>query len=395
MSEVLSFPGLGWEFTLNRVAFQIGPFGSFGPIYIYWYGIIIAAAFLAGIVYVLARAKKFGVDSDRLIDVIFVGTIGAVICARLYYVVFSWDQYKDNLGSIFKIWEGGLAIYGGLIGALIFGALMCKLRRVKLLPTLDLVAGGLILGQAIGRWGNFVNIEAYGSNTALPWGMTGPKIVNDLKFASSSLEQLGVHVDPNIPVHPTFFYESIWCLLGFFFLLILSKHRKFDGEVFLAYSAWYGAGRFVIEGLRTDSLLIGNLRVSQLVALICFLGATALIVAIRIKIREKNDPDFMPLYINTEEGQAVINGTFYHKKGEENQPEEKEDTGVANEEATLNQPADETELKDTAELSAQTNDTLMGAPETENNAAESDNSDEPGFEAEQTEGEEDSAGKDY
>ena len=168
MSNVVSFPGLGLEFEVNREALQFSLFGK--EITLYWYGILIALGFLLAIVYAMVNAKRFKLDRDKMVDVIIAGTIGAIIFARLYYVIFSWSQYKDDFWSIFKIWEGGLAIYGGIIGAFLFGAIMCKLRKVNILDMCDLAGIGFLIGQCIGRWGNFFNQEAYGVNTHIAMG---------------------------------------------------------------------------------------------------------------------------------------------------------------------------------------------------------------------------------
>lgn len=317
LSDLLSFPGLGLEFELSRTAFTVGGMP------IYWYGIIIAVAFLAGAMYVLRRVKTFGLDGDRMMDTIIVGVILGVVCARLYYVLFSGDStYLENPLTIFNIRLGGIAIYGGIIGAVIAALLMSKLRRVKLLPMLDAVSGGLLIGQAIGRWGNFVNVEAFGSNTTLPWGMTSPGIQWYLQQNQARLAAIGVTVDPAVPVHPTFLYESIWCLLGFLFLAWYTGRRRFDGELGLIYIGWYGFGRFFIEGLRTDPLLIGTIRVSQLVAILCVIASVVAMALVRSRIRRANDPAFLPLYATTDEGKAVIAGEFYKKKDDKGKPEE-------------------------------------------------------------------------
>lgn len=308
MSEILSFPGLGLEFELDGVAFTVG------GLPIYWYGVTIAAAFLLGALYVMRRVRAFGLDADRMMDVILGGVVLGIVCARLYYVAFSWDTYKDNPMLILNIRTGGIAIYGAIIGAVIATVLMCRWRRVKLLPTLDLGLGGVLLGQAVGRWGNFFNMEAFGSNTTLPWGMTSPTIVRYLEQNQRSLEAIGVAVDPQMPVHPTFFYESLWCLLGFLFIAWYTGRRRYDGELTLIYLGWYGLGRFFIEGLRTDSLLIGTIRVSQLLALLCVVASVIAMAAIRSRIRREGDPDYLPLYVNTDEGKAVLAGEFYKKK---------------------------------------------------------------------------------
>ena len=232
MTETLSFPGLGLDLELNRVAFTIG------GVEFYWYGIIIAVGFALAIIYAMRKVKVFGLDADRVTDVVIGGAIGGLIGARLYYVAFSWDQYKDNLLSIFDTRSGGMAIYGGIIGAFLVGALMCKIRKVKLLPMFDLTVGGLFIGQAIGRWGNFVNIEAFGGNTTLPWGMTSSSITSYLSSQKAELTAIGMNIDPSLPVHPTFLYESIWCVIGFFVLQAIIKRRRFDGECMLFYCVW-------------------------------------------------------------------------------------------------------------------------------------------------------------
>lgn len=306
MTQTVSFPGLGiGEFSINRIAFSI--FGH--PIY--WYGVIIALAFLLGIAYILKRASAFGLNSDRVLDVVLGAVVGGIIGARIYYVVFSWEQYRENLADVFKIWEGGIAIYGGVIGGFLIGALMCRIRKVRFIPMADLAVGGLILGQSIGRWGNFVNVEAFGSNTNLPWGMASPSIVEYLTRHQAELTAQGVTVDPSMPVHPTFFYESIWCLLGFLVIALVTNRRRFDGELTLLYAAWYGAGRAVIEGLRTDSLMWGSVRVSQALAVLLVCVSVLVWLFIKSKIKKADNPEYLKLYVDTAEGQAIVNGTFY------------------------------------------------------------------------------------
>lgn len=311
MTETLSFPGLGLEFALSRVAFSIG------SITIYWYGILIAVAFLAGTMYALRRAAAFGVNADRAVDVILLGAVGGIIFARVYYVVFSWDYYSQHLGEIWQIWRGGIAIYGGVIGAFLTSLVVCRIRKVKFLPMADMSVGGLLLGQAIGRWGNFVNIEAFGSNTDLPWGMTSPSIAAYLSSMSETLSKLGVDIDPAKPVHPTFLYESLWCLIGFLLIaLVLTKRRRFDGSLILFYAGWYGVGRFVIEGLRTDSLMIGTIRVSQLLAGFFVVAAVLIWFIVRSRIKAMNDAEYMKLYAQTEEAALVISGEYYQQQEE-------------------------------------------------------------------------------
>lgn len=310
MTNTVSFPNLGWTFTFPY-AIQIGSFQ------LTFYGIVIALGLLLALVYGYRNFRKVGVDPDKATDAIIGGVIGGILGARLYFVAFRWEDYGLDFSSweafwntfsrIFMIWEGGLAIYGGIIGALLVGLLIAKWRKIKFGPLLDVVGVGFLLGQGIGRWGNFFNVEAFGSNTTLPWGMTGPRIVQYLTVNQTSLEEIGVTVDPTMPVHPTFLYESLWCLLGFVLLSLYMKHRKFDGEVFCMYLAFYGIERFVVEGLRTDSLMIGALRVSQLLAGVLTVAAILIIVLVRSKIRGNHDENYMKLYALTEEGQKIVN----------------------------------------------------------------------------------------
>ena len=242
----ITFPGLGeWAtFDINPVAFSIGSFE------IRWYGILIAAGALLAMLYAFKNCKRFGINPDKLIDAVIVGFITGIIGARLYYVIFyDFSYYMSHPLSILNLKEGGLAIYGGIIGALLGGLPVIKHHKQNVLAVLDLVVIGFLIGQGIGRWGNFVNQEAYGVATDLPWRMVS--------------EGTG-----GIGVHPCFLYESLWCLLGVLVLHLVCKKRQYDGQIFLLYLVWYGAERFVVEGLRTDSLYILNLRVSQLLALI-------------------------------------------------------------------------------------------------------------------------------
>lgn len=267
MVQTVTFPGLGLEFTLDRVAFWVGA----KPIY--WYGILIACGMLLGMWAAFSKARAFGLDPDRAMDVILGAVVAGFVGARVYYVAFSWADYRDNWVRAFYIWEGGIALYGGVIGAFLAGFWLCRRKQVPMLPLADMGVLGLILAQAIGRWGNFINVEAFGCNTSLPWGMASPSITRYLTDHAAQLAAQGMAVDPLMPVHPTFFYESAWCLAGFVLLWRLAGRRRFQGQMLLFYSMWYGAGRFVIEGLRTDSLMWGGVRVSQAVALVCVVGA--------------------------------------------------------------------------------------------------------------------------
>ena len=281
MTYHVQFPGLGLELTLNRVAFSIGNFD------VYWYGIIIAAGMLLAMLFAFRYAVDFGIDADRLVDVVLIGTVAAIICARAYYVIFAPFPY-DSIWEMIDIREGGLAIYGGVLGAFIFGGLAAKWRKVPILPLFDLVGICFLIGQGIGRWANFINQEAFGTNTTLPWGMYSEGTQRYLASVQSTLAAEGVTVDPSMPVHPTFLYESLWCLAGFVILALLMKHRRFHGQLFLSYVIWYGIGRYWIEGLRTDSLMITDtLRTSQLVALLSVAAAVILMVAGLTRARGK------------------------------------------------------------------------------------------------------------
>ncbi len=272
MENYIEFPGLGLRFPFSPDIFTI-PIG--GGITIKWYGVLIALGFLLAMIYGLRRSKSFGIDPDRMIDVVLVSAIFAFIGARLYYVLFSEDRaayFADPL-SILQVWKGGLGIYGGVIFAFLTALWMCKVRKVDTLRMFDLASIGFLIGQGIGRWGNFFNQEAFGANTTMPWGMTGNIIQSGMNGSGYTLSQ---------PVHPTFLYESLWCLAGFILLHILSKKfYKFRGEIFASYIMWYGLGRAWIEGLRTDSLMLGTMRVSQLVAILSVIGGAILLFVFR------------------------------------------------------------------------------------------------------------------
>lgn len=278
MVNHVSFPGLGLEMEINRVAFTV-----FG-VPIYWYGVCIALGLLLGMLYAFRYAKSYGIDADRMVDVIFVSTIAAIIGGRVYYVATAPFEYQ-SVWEMIDIRLGGIAIYGGVIGAFLMGALMCRLRKVPMLPMFDLAAQGFLIGQCIGRWGNFFNQEAFGGNTTLPWGMISENTQQYLQSVQQTLAAQGMTVDPSMPVHPTFLYESLWCGLGFLLLWRYSKHRRFHGEMTLLYIMWYGFERFFVEGLRTDSLMVGNVRISQAVAALSVVAALVAWVLLRRKYR--------------------------------------------------------------------------------------------------------------
>ncbi len=265
----------GIHLKLSPIAFSI-PIGS-GHWDIYWYGIIIATGFLLALIYGLKNAPRYGLNSDRMLDVILVATPVAILSARTYYVIFDGEKL-NGIGDFFGFGTSsgfaGLAIYGGVIGAFASGAVMCKIRKVKILDMFDVAAAGFLIGQGIGRWGNFINQEAYGAFTGSSfWGMQSEKTVSEMG------EGL---------VHPCFLYESIWCIAGFFILNHFSKKRRFSGEISLMYCVWYGFGRGFIELLRTDSLMIGNLKVSCLLSFLISIAAFSALAVLRNRYKENS-----------------------------------------------------------------------------------------------------------
>lgn len=245
MVNNISFPRMGLSFDINQVAIDIPFLGG-----VRWYGILIGLGILLAVLYCGHLAKKEGEEADLVTDLVLYALPVSVIFARTYYVIFSWDSYKDNLSDVFKVWEGGIAIYGAIIGAVLTAYVFFKLKKKNVLKMFDICCLGLLIGQAVGRWGNFVNAEAFGYGCSYFWGMS---------------------INGGAPVHPTFLYESIWNTTGFFLLSYLNKKRPFYGFTFCMYIAWYGLGRLYIEGMRTDSLYFMGMRISQVVALICII----------------------------------------------------------------------------------------------------------------------------
>lgn len=276
----------GLNLTFDSVAFTL-PIGNGWNIY--WYGICIALAFLVAVVYGFTRAKKFDIDPDHLTDVVLVTAPLAILFARIYYIIFDPDPKAkiESVADFFGIsgdsGVAGLAIYGAVIGAAVVGFLMCKLRKVNFLDAIDLAAICFLPAQAIGRWGNFFNQEAFGSLTGSSWwGMTSENTV--------------LEVGPGL-VHPCFLYESVWCIIGFVLLHLLSKKRKFKGQLALSYGVWYGLGRMIIEGLRTDSLYLGPLRISQWVSGALVLGCGITLITIFVKMKTaKNDLTYTAMF---------------------------------------------------------------------------------------------------
>ncbi len=285
MTNVVTFPGLGLSFTLNRVAFTV--LGR--PIY--WYGLIITCGLLLAVVMCSRLGKRFGITEDQILDLMLFAVPAALVSIRAYYVLFNLDLYRRTDGSldwsaILRYSDGGLAIYGGIISSIIVLLIFCRVRNISFLAFADLGVHGLFLGQLIGRWGNFMNVEAYGGPTALPWRMCAESIARNM-LNQGYVDQAGCQaiLSGTLGVHPTFLYESLWNLLGLFLVYQLGKRRKFDGQCFLFYIFWYGLGRAWIEGLRTDSLYFFGLtlfgvpiRTSQMVAIVSALAAGAVLL---------------------------------------------------------------------------------------------------------------------
>lgn len=275
---------LGFTFNLNPIAFTL-PIGDGWAIY--WYGILIAAGFLLAFLYGMKRAPLLNINTDRLVDGVIITTPLAILGARAYYLLFYCPE--DFFTSFFNIHDGGLAIYGGIIGAVIGAIISSKTRKLNFVDCLDLIAPSMFIGQAIGRWGNFFNQEAFGTNTELPWGMFS-------MGSSGTYEHIvamgNTELDPTMPVHPCFLYEFLLCAIGFLILNYVIKRRKFRGQLALIYGMWYGLGRFLIEGIRTDSLMIGSLRVSQLLsalAVVICLVVYILIIRGKKKVNEEEN----------------------------------------------------------------------------------------------------------
>lgn len=280
--NTVTFPGLGLTFHLDRVAFSIGSF------HVYWYGILIALGFFFGAWFCVTHAKYVGIKGEDFLDALLFGGPGGIIGARIYYIVFYNELYRKADGSLdwmacLNIHKGGIAIYGGIIAGTLIAFLVAKHKKIPFPALMDLTAFGLLIGQIIGRWGNFMNVEAFGRETTLPWRMGIEKTVDG--------------VTRYMEVHPTFLYESLWNLLGLILMIWVLKKglRKFDGMSFLLYVAWYGFGRGLIEGLRTDSLYLFStgIRVSQLLG---FASCAVAVLWIVLKLRTHPDPN--KLYVN-------------------------------------------------------------------------------------------------
>ena len=300
MINTVSFPGLGLEFTLNRVAITV--LGR--PIY--WYGVIIVSGLILA-VYLCSRwGKRFGISEDNILDMMFFAVPAALVAIRAYYVIFNLQMYRRpdgslDWGAILRYSDGGLAIYGAIISSAIVLFLFCRNRRLSFLAYADLGVHGLFIGQLVGRWGNFMNVEAFGGTTALPWRMCGPSIaayMADYGYVDEAGDP--AILSGTLGGHPTFFYESAWNLAGLIMVYAIGKRRKFDGECFLFYFFWYGLGRAWIEGLRTDSLYLFGwelfgvpIRVSQLFALVTCAAAGGALVYMLLRYRDRRQVLFV------------------------------------------------------------------------------------------------------
>lgn len=300
MINVVTFPGLGLELELNRVAIEI--LGR--PIY--WYGIIIASGLLLAVFLCGKWGKRFGIAEDQVLDMILYAVPVAFVAIRAYYVIFNLDSYRGadgslDWGAILRYSDGGLAIYGAIISSVIVLFLFCRAKKISFLAFGDVGVHGLLIGQLVGRWGNFMNVEAFGGLTDLPWRMCSESIAAYMfRHGYAGEAEVQAILEGTLGVHPTFFYESMWNLVGLALVWYIGKHRKFDGQCFLFYFFWYGLGRAWIEGLRTDSLYFFGLtflgspvRVSQMVAAVTALVAGFLLIWLS---RRPHDPQ--QLYVN-------------------------------------------------------------------------------------------------
>jgi phosphatidylglycerol---prolipoprotein diacylglyceryl transferase len=246
---------------IDRVALELG------PITIYWYGVIIGLGALLGLWLAIRESERRGLEKDTFVDVVMIAVPVAILCARIYYVAFEWDFYKDNPSKIFAIWEGGIAIHGALIGSFLTALIFSKKRGISFWKLVDIAAPSILLGQAIGRWGNFMNQEAHG-------GPVTRSFLESLRLPEFIINQM--YIDGTY-YHPTFLYESLWSLLGVFVLLYLRRVNLHRGELFLSYLIWYSVGRFFVEGLRTDSLMLTEtLRIAQVMSLLWIAVAVVL-----------------------------------------------------------------------------------------------------------------------
>ena len=286
----VTFTALSKTFNVSSVFCEIDlPFLA-NPITIKWYGVIIAFGFTLAVLFGGRKAYVWKIDIYKMLDILIWGALFGILGARLYYVFNEWGYYSAHPSEILAVWHGGLAIYGGLIGGILAALVVCITERVNIRNLLDLCGMSFLLGQGIGRWGNFANQEAFGTNTDLPWGMFSEKTQAYLQTLVNTGE---TGIDPSKPVHPTFLYESIWCIIGFFVLWwICEKHRRFSGQIFLTYGVWYGLERSIVEGLRTDSLYIGstNIRISQALSMVLVVVCGTLLIIGLVRDKKHHRP---------------------------------------------------------------------------------------------------------
>lgn len=346
------------ELAVNPVMLEIG------PLVIRWYGVILALGAVAGLLIAIQEGKRFGIKSDFFMDLLLIGAPTAIIAARIYYVAFQWEQYKENPIDIFKIWEGGIAIYGAIAGALICGYFYSKAKGYSFWRIADICAPGLLIGQMIGRWGNFINQEAYG-------GPVEESFLRDTLYLPNFIVEQMYVISESQFVHPTFLYESIWSLVGLV-LLIVIRRRSFmrEGEVLATYIGWYSIGRFFIEALRTDSLAFtgptwlvnlvdalwspmtlvfeqgylspayGNIRISQLLALLLVVAVIIFIIARRVSGAANtryNDPLINTKLAAASAGTTVETNNTSNNKGSKKKKDSFNDqSGVATVDSSTN-----------------------------------------------------------
>ncbi len=353
---LVSFPGLGiYDLPINRVAFSV-----FG-VDVYWYGLLIAVAAVLCIIISGREAEKFGIDPDFVLDNFLVVLPSMIIGARLYYVIFSWDMYKDDLLSIFDTRKGGLAFYGGVIGGLLGIIIFHKIKKKKVEPFIDFLVVYVPLGQAIGRIGNFINQEAFGTNTDMPWGM----ISNGTKAYLSAHPELGQN--PDLPVHPTFLYEFIGNMILFFILHRFRKNNKIPYGTTALYLIGYGLLRFFVEGIRTDALYIGNgdLRASQLLSALMVIGGIIYLIVMRKKRRSAREEAYDQLFEDSlAERENVIHGLSDEKSTAEAEAEGLPAAAPETEEQKIPEETEEAEEQSTAAgAEAEEQSTAAGAEE--------------------------------
>jgi phosphatidylglycerol:prolipoprotein diacylglycerol transferase len=339
MTNLVFFPGLGLEFTLNRVAFTV--LGR--PIY--WYGVIIVSGLLLAVFCCSKWGPRFGITEEQILDMMLFAVPVALVAIRAYYVIFNLAAYKKADGTldwaaIFRYSDGGLAIYGAILSSIIVLLIFCRVRKISFLAFADLGVHGLFIGQLVGRWGNFMNVEAYGDVTALPWRMCAPSIAQYM-LSHGYVDEAGYQaiLSGNLGVHPTFLYESLWNLAGLIMVYFLGKKRRFDGQCFLFYLFWYGLGRAWIEGLRTDSLYFFGLelfgmpiRTSQMLAAVSAVVAGVLLLWLwRRSIRHPKELYVQKVAAQQAAAQAQTSGgedgQHQTEKSEERRPSEDDKKG--------------------------------------------------------------------